>query len=126
MDEISADPVHAALADLLGTSLRGVIRYDGEQVDYAIREDVERQYTEEGFRKLVDNSLLHQLDADEVEEAFRLGSLEAVVRVFERSWVVRVRDGATRGCLFSIERDDDVTLAVLEDAIATVEDTLGG
>jgi len=122
MGDIDADAIHTALADRLGTSLRAVIRYDGERIDSTARADVEDEYDD--IRQLVDNNILHQLDAEEVEQAFRLGTLEAVVRVFERSWVVRVADGPKRGCLFSVERDDDVTMRAIEDGIAIVEEEL--
>lgn len=126
MGDIDAEPIHTALADRLGTSLRAVIRYDGEQVDYTARTDVEDQYDDGDIRQLVDNSIVHQLDAKEVEQVFRLGTLEAVVRVFERSWVVRVADGPKRGCLFSVERDDGVTMRAIEDGIAIVEGEIRG
>lgn len=124
MSDIDSETVHAALADRLGTSLRGVVRYDGAAIDHSLRDDVETQYTDVEIREFVDNSIVHQLGADEVEQLFRLGSLEAVVRVFERSWVVRIADGPKRGCLFSVERDDEVTMQAIEDGIAIVENEL--
>ncbi|MFW5934556.1 MAG: hypothetical protein ACOCQL_01750 [Halolamina sp.] len=124
MSELAADPIHTALADRLGTALRGVIVYDGERVDDSLRADVADQYTDEEIRSFVDNSIVHQLDAPTVEESFRLGSLEAVVRTFERSWVTRVADGAKRGCLFSVERDANVSMAAVEDGIEIVREEL--
>ncbi|NHX36555.1 MULTISPECIES: hypothetical protein [Halolamina] len=124
MSELDAEPIHTALADRLGTALRGVIVYDGTGIDHSLRADVADQYTEEAVRSFVDNSIVHQLDAPTVEESFELGSLEAVVRTFERSWVVRVADGPKRGCLFSVERDEDVTMAAVEDGIEIVQDVL--
>ncbi|KPN31162.1 hypothetical protein SY89_01905 [Halolamina pelagica] len=124
MSELAAEPIHTALADRLGTALRGVIVYDGKRIDESLRADVAAQYSESEIRSFVDNSIVHQLDAPTVEESFRLGSLEAVVRTFERSWVARVADGAKRGCLFSVERDDNVSMAAVEDGIDIVQNEL--
>ena len=124
MSELEAEPIHTALADRLGTALRGVIVYDGQSIDDSLREDVAEQYSEAEIESFVDNSIVHQLDSPKVEEAFKLGGLEAVVRTFERSWVTRVADGAKRGCLFSVERDDDVSMAAVEDGIDIVRATL--
>jgi hypothetical protein len=125
MGDIDAGTIHAALADRLGTALRGVIRYDSGEFDHSLREDVAAQYSDDEIRTLVDNTIVHQLDAPAVESSFRLGSLEAVVRTFERSWVVRVADGPKQGCLFSVERDRSVTMAAVEDGIEIVQGELG-
>ena len=125
MSDTDAGAIHAALADRLGTALRGVIRYDGEALDYSLREDVAEAYGDDEIREFVDNNIVHQLDAPAVESSFRLGSLEAVVRTFERSWVARVPDGPKKGCLFSVERDGSVTMAAVEDGIEIVTDELG-
>lgn len=120
MSQADADTVHDALADRLGTALRGVIRYDGGTIDHALRDDVAAEYTESEIRAFVDNSIVHQLDSPTIEESFRLGSLEAVVRTFERSWVARIDTGPKQGYLFSVERDEGVTMAAVEDGIETV------
>lgn len=125
MSDVDADPIHAALADRLGTAFRGVIRYDGEALDYSLREDVAREYSDDEIRQFVDNSIVHQLDAPAIESSFRLGSLEAVVRTFERSWVAQVPDGPKRGCLFSVERDGSVSMAAVEDGIEIVREEFG-
>jgi hypothetical protein len=124
MGEPDAETIHTALADRLGTSLREVIVYDGSTIDHSLREDVAEQYAEEEVRAFVDNSIVHQLDAPTIEGSFQLGSLEAVVRTFERSWVSRVTNGTKSGCLFSVERDDDVTMAAVEDGIEIVRGEL--
>ena len=124
MSQIDAGPIHDTLADRLGTALRGVIRYDGETIDHTLRKDVAAEYTDSEIRAFVDNSIVHQLDTPTVEESFRLGGLEAMVRTFERSWVARVADGAKRGCLFSVERDDGVTMAAVDDGVEIVQDEL--
>lgn len=126
MGDIDSEAIHTALADRLGTSLRGVIRYDGAAIDRSLRDDVAAQYSNEEIREFVDNSIVHQLGEREVEQLFRLGGLEAVVRVFERSWVVRVADGPKCGCLFSVERDNGVTMSAIEDGITIVEEELRG
>jgi hypothetical protein len=126
MSETDADAIHGALADRIGTALRGVIRYDGEALDYALREDVAAEYTETEIRRFVDNSIVHQLDTPSMEASFRLGGMEAIVRTFERSWVAQVPDGHKAGCLFSVERGGEVTMAAVEDGVELVEAELQG
>ncbi|MFW5911131.1 MAG: hypothetical protein ACOCQV_00175 [Halolamina sp.] len=123
MSEIGANALHAALSDRLGTALRGVVRYDGNAIDHALRDDVEASYDDEEIRTFVDSSIVHQLNAPAFEEAFRLGELEAVVRTFERSWVAQVADGAKQGCLFSVERRD-ASMRAVEDGIEIVQTEL--
>lgn len=124
MADVDAETIHTALADRLGTALRGVVRYDGAEFDHSMRQDVAAQYADGEIRAFVDSSIVHQIDASTVEESFRLGTQEAVVRTFERSWIVQVADGAKRGCLFSIERDADVSMVAVEDGIDIVRATL--
>lgn len=126
MSEVDADGIHGALADRMGTALRGVIRYDGEALDYALREDVAAAYSETEIRQFVDNSIVHQLDTPTMEASFRLGGLEAVVRTFERSWVAQVPDAPKGGCLFSVEREAGVTMAAVADGVEIVESELQG
>ena len=124
MSDTDAEAIHAALADRLGTALRGVIRYDSGEIDHSLRDDVAGEYGDDEIRAFVDNTIVHQLDTPAVESSFRLGSLEAVVRTFERSWVVRVADGPKQGCLFSVERDRSATMAAVEDGIEIVQEQL--
>jgi hypothetical protein len=126
MTETDADVVHGVLADRIGTALRGVIMYDGEALDYTLREDVAAAYSESEIRAFVDNSIVHQLDTPSVEASFRLGGLEAVVRTFERSWVAQVPDAPKSGCLFSVERESGVTMGAVADGVAIVETELQG
>lgn len=124
MADIDAETIHTALADRLGTALRGVVRYDGAEIDQSMRQDVAAQYPDDEVRSFVDNSIVHQIDAATVEQSFRLGTQEAVIRTFERSWVVQIADGHKRGCLFSVERDEDVSMVAVEDGIDIVQETL--
>lgn len=124
MADIDAETIHTALADRLGTALRSVIRYDAAELDYAMRQDVAAHYTEDEVRQFVDSSIVHQIDSQDVERPLRLGTQEAVVRTYERSWVVQVTDGHKRGCLFSVERDEDVSVVAVEDGIDIVREVL--
>ena len=124
MGEIDAETIHTALADRLGTALRAVIRYDGADIDKSTRQDVAAEYPDGGVRDIVDDAIVHQLDRRHIEQSFRLGTQEAVVRTFERSWVVQIADGHERGCLFSVERDEDVSMVAVEDSIDIVRATL--
>lgn len=124
MGDIDAETIHTALADRLGTALRAVVRYDGADIDHSMRQDVAAQYPEDGIRALVDTSIDQQIDASTIEQSFRLGTQEALVRTFERSWVVQIADGPERGCLFSVERDQDVSMIAVEDGIDIVRETL--
>lgn len=124
MGDIDAETIHTALADRLGTALRAVVRYDGADIDHSMRQDVTAQYPEDGIRTLVDTSIDQQIDASTIEQSFRLGTQEALVRTFERSWVVQIADGPERGCLFSVERDQDVSMIAVEDGIDIVRETL--
>lgn len=123
MGQLGGEVIYDALSDRLGCDLRGVVRYDGRTVDSALRSDVRAEYTDAEIREFVDETIVRQLQRPRAEQVLKLGAIEAVVRVYEQAWVVRIPVGRSRkhGCLVSVERAGDVTLAALEAVIATVE-----
>lgn len=123
MADFATQSIHDALQERLDEALRGVVCYDGLEMEYALREDVAELYTDSDIRAFVDNSIVHQLGQPDAERVYELGRLEAVVRMFERSWVVRMSTGRDpkRGCLFSVERDRGVSMTAIEDCFDIVK-----
>lgn len=126
MPQLRTDEIHASISERLGESLRGVVCYDGGAYDYRLREDVRSLYSEAEIRAFVDDSIVDQLSEEDEAGLFYLGELEATIRVFEKSLVVRVStaNGIKRGCLFSVERDS-TALGTLEDCLDIVQEGAG-
>lgn len=126
MPTFRTDSIQNGLVERLGESLRGVVCYDSGAYDYWLRADVDSLYSEDEIRAFVDDSIVDQLSEEEEAGLFYLGDLEATIRVFEESWVVRVstESGGKRGCLFSVEREP-AGLEALEDCLDIVQDRAG-
>ena len=126
MPEFHTDAIHEALSERLGSSLRGVICYDGDAYDDRMRDDVAALYSEAEVRAFVDDTIIDQLGESDEQGLFYLGELEASIRLFEESWVIRVSAGygTKRGCLFSVEREG-VTLSSLEECLKLVQTQTG-
>lgn len=126
MPEFHTDAIHDELSERLGSSLRGVICYDSGAYDDRMREDVDALYSDAEVRAFVDDTIIDQLGEPDEQGLFHLGDLEASIRLFEQSWVVRVSTGCgtKRGCLFSVEREG-VTLGSLEECLMLVQSQTG-
>lgn len=124
MGATDVDGLYDLLEDIVGSALRGVVQYNGAEFEYRMRPDVRDAYTDAEIQEFVDDTIVHQLSTRDGEKAFKLGGIEGVVRVFERSWVVRVPVGQTskQGCLISIERDRAVTMSAVEECLEVVAD----
>jgi hypothetical protein len=108
-----------ALSTLAGPDLRVVTWYRGRTFETKMRDDVREQYSALDDQAVIDDIVGWQLRFPGSEDRHNSGELEAQVRVFAEAWVVIwPHSYADRsGIVVSIERSDDVSMAVVDDCI---------
>lgn len=82
------DQVWETMAECAGEDLRDVTKYEGTDFETRMRENVSNQYTADEDRDLVTETIIDQLSELDIEAQFKTGNLEALIRVFEPTWVV--------------------------------------
>lgn len=122
------DRIWAEMTDRIGTDLRVVTQYDSRGYETRMREDVREQYSTEEDRELVDQTIVDQFSEQALSSQFKTGELEAVVRVFEESWVVfwAHRRDVKRGIIVSIERNGPIaSMDDVDHCIQYLDSTIG-
>lgn len=112
----------------MGEDLRAVTRYDATDFDTRMRDDVRARYTSDEDQRIVDDTIINQLSLRHTEDAFKVGDLDATIRVFEEAWIVTWPDSLPKksGFIISVEREGESTglqdidwiLRYLDDEIA--------
>ena len=94
------------LYEVFGDDLRGVIRYDSKKFDLVLRDDIDDRYTDLEDRRVVDDSIVTQIGAQQSQDTFKAGPLEGFVKIFEEAWVLTVPDSipGKSGYIISIQR----------------------
>jgi hypothetical protein len=108
-----------ALSALVGPELRVVTWYEGRSFETRMRDDVRQQYSALDDQAVVDDIVGWQLRFPGSVDRHNSGELDALVRVFEDAWVViwPLSYADRSGIVVSIERGDDVSMAVVDDCI---------
>jgi hypothetical protein len=108
-----------ALSALVGPELRVVTWYEGRSFETRMRDDVRQQYSALDDQAVVDDIVGWQLRFPGSVDRHNSGELDALVRVFEDAWVViwPLSYANRSGIVVSIERGDDVSMAVVDDCI---------
>lgn len=125
MAEVSAQKVWDALRGDIGEDLRVVIRYSEFDLEAIKRDDIREQSTPLNTQEIVDGIIIRHLNFADDAERFHVGSLSAIVRVFESAHVISRPDSLDKktGFIISIDRGEDVTPSV-EQTVELLEDAV--
>lgn len=103
-----------ALHEQFDDDLRAVIRYDGEDMESIKRDDIREQSMPLDDREIVDGIIVRHLNVADDVSRFRVGSLDAVVRVFENAHVISRPDSVDEKAGFVVSIDRDCSVSVEE------------
>lgn len=98
------------LAQRVGADLRVVTRYHATDFETKMREDVRQRYTEREDQHVVSSTIVNQLSHSEMQDTFKVGNLEGLLRIFEEACVLSWADPINEksGIIVSVERDADL------------------
>lgn len=103
-----------ALHEQFDDDLRAVIRYDGEDMESIKRDDIREQSMPLDDREIVDGIIVRHLNVADDVSRFRVGSLDAIVRVFENAHVISRPDSVDEKAGFVVSIDRDCSVSVEE------------